>query len=406
MRHALCGWTLAAACTLAGCTSDGARPAPFGSAGVVPVDPHARTATGTGAVERPATSALRAPLPAAASPASIRWSKDAATPSPAGGVQLHGPFNNDTITLTCDGLGAHDWLDLSLDLVIIRTWDGAVDIGPGDEPSATGPDYFSLALDGGPTLLYTTFSNLAEDVFDDASRYQGFPSFVPGDRLPAKTGAAATNTLGYDFTRSSTGVTYKMDTTYRLHFLVPHHAAAATFELAAMNLQEPEDEGWAVANVTVRPLAAAAVRPPADAALAQAFAAGVDAKAPGGPDAFTALVAGRDATVRWIAANVAPKPLPAAAAGLAQKVVNGDESSRFETQRTLIECGPQVEVLLRDAYKAAPATGRGRIDSALVALGVQTIADDGLRRVMLATRVLEVIGTPDALALRRKLVGQ
>ena len=46
------------------------------------------------------------------------------------------------------------------------------------------------------------------------------------------------------------------------------------------------------------------------------------------------------------------------------------------------------------------------IDGALQILGVMPITDEAVRRLMLATRVLEMIGTPEAMALRGKLAVQ
>jgi len=336
----------------------------------------------------------------------VKWSKTTTTQTPAGKKTLHGPFNNDLVTVTAENLPAHEWLQITVELAVLRTWDGSVPIT--EEPDATGPDYFSISLSGGPTLVYTTFSNLGEDVFEENARFQNFPSLIPGDRLPARSGAQEKNTLGYEFTRSTTGVAYKMDTTYRISLLVPHKDAKAAIDLAAMDLQAADDESWGVLDVQVQPLAAAAVPGPAEDAIAKAFAEGVKADAADPITALRTLVSGRDATVQWIAKNVTPKPISAAdSAAIMKKLVEpANDMEVNESRGKLVEMGPQTEVLLREAYKKAEDHTKPAIDGVLWVLGVTPVKDEGIRRVMLATRVLEVIGTPEALALRGKLAVQ
>jgi hypothetical protein len=340
---------------------------------------------------------------AAQAAAPVKWSNTRTSPTPAGNKTLHGPFGNDLVTVTAENLPAHDWLDVTIELVVIRTWDGSVEIT--DEATPTGPDFFYAGLAGGGPLVYTTFSNLSEDVFDAGSRTQNFPSVIPGDRLPARSGAMAKNTLGYEFTRESTGLTYKMDTTYRISLLVPHKEAKAALELAAMNLQEAADESWGVLNVQVQALAASAVPAPSEEAIAKAFAG---AARPGGADPqtdFRTLVAGTQRTVAWIEKNVAPKTIAgeAAAAALHKIIEPANDIEVGEGRTKLVEMGPQAEVVLRDAYRGASEHAKVGIDSTLQVLGVTPISDEATRRVMLATRVLEMIGTPEAMALRKKL---
>jgi hypothetical protein len=339
--------------------------------------------------------------------AALRWSNEKTLSSPRGNLPLHGPFSNDIVSVTAGSLPPHDWLEVTLDLVVIRTWDGSVDLLPGMDAEATGPDYLSISLADGRILLYNTFSNLKEDVFDEASRYQSYPSMIPGDRQLAQTGAAKTNTLGFTFTRATTGITYNMDATYRLRFLVPHHQADAKLILAAMNLQEPEDESWAIGNLQIRPLAQRDVHAPQDSAIAAAFAEALKPDSASAPEAFQTLISGTSRTVNWIGQHVEPRPIAMAAAAplIKQLTGNSDEDSR-QAATKLAELGPQVEVALRDAYHAAGDTGQVHIDNLLQALGVHAIDDPAVRRLMLATRVLEVIGTPEALALRKRLSQQ
>jgi hypothetical protein len=353
----------------------------------------------------PVVSPAVSSTPGAANPAvPLKWSNTTTSKTPAGGQTLHGPFSNDVITLTADNLPAHQWLDITVELVVVRTWDGSVEIT--DEPTPTGPDYFYLGLAGGKPLVYTTFSNLAEDVFEETARYQNYPSVIPGDRRLARTGATAKNTLGFDFTRSSTGVTYKMDSTYRINVLVPHSEAKAVLEMAAMNLQEAEDEAWGVLNVQVQPLAD--VPQSSDDAIAKAFASAVRNDAADPQTDFRTLVAGRARTVAWIEKNVTGRPLKAADAAAAIKKLAepANDIELVDGRAKVVEMGPLAEVPLRDAYRTAGEHGRTNLDVALQIVGVTPITDEALRRLVLATRVLEIIATPEAMALRQKLAVQ
>ena len=74
--------------------------------------------------------------------------------------------------------------------------------------------------------------------------------------------------------------------------------------------------------------------------------------------------------------------------------------------QNLLKLGPQAEIFLRDERNVANAEGRCRIDKLLQSILVTPINDDDVRRVMLATRMLEIIGTPAAMELRRKLASQ
>jgi len=92
-----------------------------------------------------------------------------------------GDFRIGTRSLTLTGLPSHTEVTVSFDLFIIGGWVG--------NSSVWGPDSWALRVDGGPTLLYTTFSNSGDD--------QAYPGTFPGDSHLAQTGAAEIHTLGY-----------------------------------------------------------------------------------------------------------------------------------------------------------------------------------------------------------------
>jgi hypothetical protein len=357
--------------------------------------------------------ALGATFHAQAEPgiARLTYSSEEIATTPVGGVKFHGQFSNETLTITADKLPAHDFLEFSCDLLILHTWDGSVlpeSQARGAEPN--GPDYLRLGLRNGPTLLYTTFSNLPDEPgWLPEGRFQNYPSQVPGDRLACQTGAASTGTLGYQFPWAKIPSHAPMDATYKLKFIVPHKDAAAAFEFTGMGLQNIMDESWGVTNVQVRTLAAADVKKPDAFDITNAFRDALDPQSKNQPEAFNLLVRGMDTTADWLAKNVEPKPIDGPkVAQLLKDFALGDAQPdlRSSAERQLQAMGPIVEPYLRDARKTADAEFRFRIDRVLKFFGVHTIEDASLRRILLADRVLEVIGTPRALEVRRSLTEQ
>src|SRR5437879_1660289 len=110
---------------------------------------------------------------------STQWSKSDTDDTPQGNVHFHGPFGRENVDVTCDSLGRHDFIRISFDLLIIHTWDGNWQLAEDKLPVEIGPDSLRLGLKGGPTLLYTTFSNVP---YVNESRFQNFPSPIPGDQ--------------------------------------------------------------------------------------------------------------------------------------------------------------------------------------------------------------------------------
>ena len=162
----------------------------------------------------------------AASPDFTGWSHTSVATSPSGAKFL-GEFANDTVTLTVGGnaspLPTHDILSVSFDLLILNSMDG----------NQSGPDVFTFAIDGVPTLV-TSFANTGAD--------QAYPGSYPGASNPSRTGAVANNSLGY---------TFYGDSTYRITLTVPHARTGATISWSARNLGGGGDESWGLNGVTV-----------------------------------------------------------------------------------------------------------------------------------------------------------
>ena len=108
------------------------------------------------------------------------WSSQARDATPLGSRSFLGQFTNDIVTLSLGNLLAHDSMTVAFDLFIIRTWDGN-----------NGPDQWNLSVEGGPTLLNTTFN-----AFFNAQDRQAYPGSYPGGDFPAHTGASEVGTLG------------------------------------------------------------------------------------------------------------------------------------------------------------------------------------------------------------------
>jgi hypothetical protein len=135
-----------------------------------------------------------------------------------------------SLRLRLERLPRHEEVTVAFDLLILKSWDGR---SPG-----YGPDRWRLSVVGGSTLLDTTFSNNPK--LDTDQSWQDYPR--PRSRHQA--GAAAVNTLGYNFFG---------DSTYHLEFRFPHAADSLDLEFAS-DLFEGKgtgDESWGLGNLRV-----------------------------------------------------------------------------------------------------------------------------------------------------------
>lgn len=173
------------------------------------------------------------------------WSTDRMSTTPIGDRHFLGEFGNESAFLTVEELPAHSLLNVSVELFVIRSWDG--DEWP-------GPDVWEVLVDG-EVFFSTTFANGDE-------RKPGTQSFVDSDseaRGPAsgRTGASENNTLGYFFREQP------RDAVYNLSFQIPHTASELVLGFRASGLQPIHDESWGLGSVIVQ-----AVTVPAPGALA------------------------------------------------------------------------------------------------------------------------------------------
>ncbi|MEZ0267821.1 MAG: hypothetical protein ACAI43_24100 [Phycisphaerae bacterium] len=159
------------------------------------------------------------------------WSATAVDTTPRGNRKFLGPFTTDKVTLKVGDLPKHKYVRISVELFVIQTWDGSATVSP--RGSQIGPDAWRMEVEGGAELVAHTFSNLdfeAGNIAKEAMT-QTFPALMPGPVHPAKTGAAETNTLGYEWAVGGRGL-QPVDSVYKLTFIVPHDGPAIQFNFA------------------------------------------------------------------------------------------------------------------------------------------------------------------------------
>ncbi len=135
-----------------------------------------------------------------------------------------------TIRLTLHELPPHQALRLSLDLCVLKSWDG-------NSPQY-GPDRLRLAVAGEPTLLDTSFSN------NHKVDRQGSVQDHPQPKCSPQTAAVSTNTLAYKFFG---------DAIYRLEFTFPHRKDVLELDFTSSLFEGKgtDDESWGVDNVRI-----------------------------------------------------------------------------------------------------------------------------------------------------------
>lgn len=349
---------------------------------------------------------LAVPIRASDDAIPVTYSSRETDKTPATHVNFHGVFANDLVEASAESLPDHDFLDISFDLFILRSWDGSVPVNAATKKSRLGPDYFILGTADGPFLLYTTFSNWPDERFTNDSRFQNYPSQIPGEHLDSYAGCDARNTLGYHYGFPGPPQPVPMDSTYHMHFVIPHSSSQFILQLSAYGLSSVDDENWGFTDVKLKTLHAKDIQTPDDKAIADAFAESLDSSSTKRPAAFQTLILGMDKTADWITKNVKPQPIDAATVHQLIDDLLGDDNkidARASAGASLYALGPQIEPYLRDARKSAHSEQRLRIDRVLTQIGVNAIDDPDLARAMLATRVLEIIGTTRALEVRAAL---
>jgi len=174
------------------------------------------------------------------------WSNTTTSVTPVGSRGFLGEFGNDTVSLDLAGLPAHDSINVSFELFIIRTWDGN---GDGGTP---GPDVWMMDLDGTTPLVNTTFA-VGPDTSVQRQLFSGMNTLLTGTPVAPRTGASENDTLGYTFNG------LQRDSVYNFHLNIPHTGDALTLDFSAAGLQKLSDESWGLDNVVVEAVPAPGV---------------------------------------------------------------------------------------------------------------------------------------------------
>ena len=142
------------------------------------------------------------------------------------GITALGQFSNQTVSLSLNNLLSHDSILVEFDLYIINSWDG--------NPTANGPDFFTLRTDG-VDMMHTTFSN------------QGQDQSYPDDYLvnnPTQTG------MFY-----LCGTCSPLFSMYKISKTISHINANAVIDfIGGPGLQGLGDESWGIDNIRVSAL--------------------------------------------------------------------------------------------------------------------------------------------------------
>lgn len=155
---------------------------------------------------------------------------------------LAGYYHNEEVAVNLKDLPPHNYLKLSIEILIHDTWDG----NPKD--SLSGPDYWYMGIDRTETYR-TTFSNTpCESTY---CLYQSYPNTYFRQNRP-KTGAIQTNLPGLCLFGAFPNYT----TRYRVEQLIEHtNPDVRVFlggELRQLNSPDPVcDESWSVAGIQV-----------------------------------------------------------------------------------------------------------------------------------------------------------
>jgi hypothetical protein len=165
------------------------------------------------------------------------------------GEKFLGQLSNETACLVLAKLPPHRMIKVTFDFYAIRSWNGnqvnqetnptSVETLPQEPDLIVGPDRWMLVVDDNAApIIDTTFSNWP-------THLQSFPAGYLLGNYPPDTGAAAKNTLGYDYFGTP------MDATFHLVVYVEHSSDNLKLSFTASNLQEAWNETWGLDNVEV-----------------------------------------------------------------------------------------------------------------------------------------------------------
>jgi hypothetical protein len=153
-----------------------------------------------------------------------------------------GFYHNEEVAVTIPDLPVHNYLQVTVDVLIHDSWDG----NPAD--GITGPDFWYMGFDN-KEIIRTTFSNSpCESTY---CLYQSYPNDYFRNNVP-KTGAVQTNLPGLCLFGAFDNYT----TRYSVSKLIPHSNPTVRIymgaDLLATNAPSPIcDESWSIASIEI-----------------------------------------------------------------------------------------------------------------------------------------------------------
>lgn len=153
-----------------------------------------------------------------------------------------GYYHNEEVSVDIKNLPAHDYLKVTIDLLIHDSWDGNSDDGLG------GPDFWYMGYDN-EEVFRTTFSN--SPCASTFCLYQSYPNDYFRQNIP-KSESVRTNLPGRCIFASLQNYT----TRYSVSKLVPHSNPNVKIymgaELVGLTSADPIcDESWSIANIEI-----------------------------------------------------------------------------------------------------------------------------------------------------------
>lgn len=179
-----------------------------------------------------------------AAEAGAEWSATTLSVTPSG-RQFLGEFGAEAVTLSLADLPTHGQVLLAFEFYAIQTWDGNQEF---NHDSRIGPDIFAVTVEGGPTLLYSTFSNTEMGTLPGGALGpypQAYPGSYPGADYPPGTGATEIDTLGYS---------WDGDAVYTFYYAFSHAGDDLAINFTANGIDESESWGLDNVRVAVSPL--------------------------------------------------------------------------------------------------------------------------------------------------------
>lgn len=134
-------------------------------------------------------------------------------------------------TLTLENLPPHQSVDLTVDVLIVDSWDGNIE-------ADFAPDLWQVRQGPDQVLLRTSFSNI-----DSRAESQSYPLAYPEGKVPPRTNAVATHQLTQRFYG---------DSRYTLQHTFAHNQSQLTLDFSGQGKTAlADDESWGLDNLRI-----------------------------------------------------------------------------------------------------------------------------------------------------------